>query len=244
MSLLPAPVATVGPLVVVSLLGVGLAGFGYRLVAHFLRWTGWIGGAALGFGVGWQLLPRGIPTLTPDQQFLWTAGLIIGGAVAGRLLLPVATYAAALVAGFVSTAGAVGVFFIGDPIISWATGSPFETPPVDSTATATTGLDQIVASQDSVVFVLMFVAGIVGALVATRYHTVLIAAGITASGALLLGSVLPLWQRVLAGSATLVGGVSGVSLQWTAVALVAGVMVQVVDARRSDGGSRSSLSGS
>lgn len=227
----PSP-TTLGPLLVVSVLGAGLAGFGYRLVSSFLRWTGWIGGGALGGIIGWQVLPQLIPTLGADQRLLWTAGLVVGGALLGRLFLPVATQFAAMVAGFLSTAGAVGIFFLGDPILARFTEATFETAPVETTGSLATDLGQIFATQGVEVLVIMFAAGVGGAIVATRYHTELIATGITLGGALLLGTALPLWQQVLTGSATLGAGVGSVSVPWAAGALVGGVVVQFLDQRR------------
>lgn len=220
---------TLIPLLVVSLLGIGLAGFGYRLVAHFLRWTGWIGGAAVGGVVGWQLLPQFVPGLTPDQRLLWTAGLLVGGAIAGRIFIPVATQLAAVIAGFLSTASAVGIFFFGDPILNRLSRIDPATAPITTTTTILTDFEQLLITQGVEILVLILASGLAGAIVATRYHTELIAGGITLAGAFLLGIALPLWHTALTGTATLGVSVSTVSLLWAAVALVAGVFVQVLD---------------
>lgn len=220
---------TLVPLVVVSLLGIGLAGFGYRLVSHFLRWTGWIGGAAVGGVAGWQLLPQFVPGLTPDQRLLWTAGLFVGGALAGRILLPVATRLAAVIAGFLSTASAVGIFFLGDPILTRLASVDFSTAPLTTATTLAADLERLFIAQGIEILVLILAAGLVGAIIATRYHTELIAGGITLAGAFLLGIALPLWQTALTGTATLGVGVGTVSVMWAVVALVAGILVQVLD---------------
>lgn len=224
----PSP-TTLIPLLVVSLLGIGLAGFGYRLVAHFLRWTGWIGGAAVGGVVGWQLLPQFIPGLTPDQRLLLTAGLLIVSAIAGRIFIPVATQLAAVIAGFLSTASAVGIFFLGDPILNRLSSIDPATAPITTTTMLLTDLEQLLITQGVEILVLILASGLAGAIVATRYHTELIAGGITLAGAFLLGIALPLWRTALTGTATLGVSVSTVSLTWAAVALVAGVFVQVLD---------------
>ena len=220
---------TLIPLAVVSLLGIGLAGFGYRLVSHFLRWTGWIGGATVGGVAGWQLLPQFVPGLTPDQRLLWTAGLLIGGAIVGRILLPVATRLAAVIAGFLSTASAVGVFFLGDPILTRLSSVSFSTAPVTTLSTLVADLEQLFIAQGIEIVVLILASGLVGAIIATRYHTELIAGGITLAGAFLLGIALPLWQTALTGAATLGVGVGTVSVMWAAIALIAGILIQVVD---------------
>ena len=217
------------PLAIVSLLGIGLAGFGYRLVSHFLRWTGWIGGAAVGGAVGWQLLPQFVPGLTPDQRLLWTAGLFIGGALAGRILLPVATRLAAIIAGFLSTASAVGVFFLGDPILNRLASVDPSTAPITTAATLATDLEQLFTEQGIEILVLILGAGLAGAIVATRYHTELIAGGLTLAGAFLLGIAFPLWQTALTGTATLGVDVGTVSVMWAALALAGGVLIQVLD---------------
>lgn len=217
------------PILVVSLLGIGLAGFGYRLVAHFLRWTGWIGGAAVGGVVGWRLLPQFVPGLTPDQQLLWTGGLLVGGALAGRILLPVATRLAAVIAGFLSTASAVGVFFLGDPILNRLASVELSSASITTVATLVADLEQLFIAQGIEVLILILGAGLVGAIVATRYHTELIAGGLTLAGAFLLGIALPLWQTALTGTATLGVGVRTVSMMWAVVALVAGILIQVLD---------------
>lgn len=224
--------ATFIPLVVVSLLGIGLAGFGYRLVSHFLHWTGWIGGAAIGGVVGWQLLPQFVPGLTPDQRLLWTAGLFIGGALVGRILLPVATRLAAIIAGFLSTAGAVGIFFLGDPILNRFSNLDLTTAPLTTASALATDIEQLFISQGIELIALILAAGLVGAIVATRYHTELIAGGLTLAGAFLLGIALPLWESALAGTATLGVSVGSVSFSWAAVGLVAGILIQVVDHHR------------
>lgn len=228
------PTQTLIPLLVVSLLGVGLAGFGYRLVTHFLRWTGWIGGGALGGVIGWQLLPQVVPGLATDQQLLWTLGLLAGGAIIGRIFLPVATRLAAVLAGFLSTAGAVGIFFLGDPILNRLTGVDPTTEPIETAETLAFTLEGLFAAQGVEVLGIMIAAGMVGAIVATRYHTELIAAGLTLGGAFLLGIVIPSWQTALDGSATLGVGVSSVSVTWAIVALGLGVIVQVLDHRRDE----------
>lgn len=223
---------TLVPLVVVSVLGIGLAGFGYRLVSHFLRWIGWIGGAAVGGVVGWQLLPQFVPGLTPDQRLLWAAGLFVGGALAGRILLPVATRLATIIAGFLSTASAVGIFFLGDPILNRLASIDPSTATITTATTLATDLEQLFIEQGIEILVFILGAGLVGAIVATRYHTELIATGITLAGAFLLGIALPLWQTALTGTATLGVGVGTVSVMWTVVALVAGALIQVLDHHR------------
>lgn len=220
---------TLVPLLVVSLLGVGLAGFGYRLVSHFLRWTGWVGGAAVGAVAGWQLLPQFVPSMTPDQQLLWTGGLFVGGALAGRLLLPVATRLAAVIAGFLSTASAVSIFFLGDPILNRLANTDPTTAPVSTATTLATDLEQLFAAQGIEILVLILAAGLVGAIVATRYHTELIASELTLGGAFLLGIVFPLWQTAITGAATLGVGVGSVSVMWALVALIGGLLIQILD---------------
>lgn len=226
------PVAqSVIPLIVVSVLGGLLAGLGYRLVPLFLRWTGWIGGASLGGVVGWQLLPQIAPEIAADQHLLWTAGLIVGGAIVGRLLLPVATRLAAIIAGFLSTAGAVGVFFLGDPIVNRLSRTDPTTEPVETAVTVTGDLQSLIAAQGVEVLGIMVAAGLLGGLTAIRFHTELIASGLTLAGAFLLGIVIPLWQDALGGDVTLGVGTSSVSITWAAAALVVGAAVQVYDHR-------------
>ena len=222
---------TVVPLIVVSVLGGVLAGLGYRLVPLFLRWTGWIGGASLGGVVGWQLLPQLAPGLTAEQQLLWTAGLIVVGAVGGRIFLPVATRLAAIIAGFLSTAGAVGVFFLGDSIINRLSGVDPTTEPVETAATVTGDLQSLFAAQGVEVLGIMLAAGLLGALTAIRFHTELIASGLTLTGAFLLGIVIPLWQRALGGDVVIGVGTSSVSITWAAAALAVGAAIQVYDHR-------------
>lgn len=229
------------PLLVVSLLGVGLSGFGYRLVSHFLRSAGWIGGAGLGGVIGWQILPQLIPELAASQQVTWTLALVIGGAVLGRLFFPVATRLAAVVAGFLSTAGAVGVFFVGESIINRIAGIDPTTEPVSTAEQLVFNLEGLFVAQGVELLGVMLAAGVIGAIVATRYHTELIAAGLTLGGALLLGIAIPLWQTALAGSAALGAGVSSASVTWTAVALVAGITIQLVDHRRTNTNSPESI---
>lgn len=228
-----APLSVLVPLGVVTLLGIGFTAFGYRLVSHFLRWTGWLGGASVGGVVAWQLLPQLVPSLTTQQQLTWGVGLVIGGAILGRLLLPAATRLAAMIAGFVATAGAVGLFFLGDSVLRQLRQVDPTTAPAASLEAIAGSLSQaLLGSQGLEVIGIIAAAGIVGAIVATRYHTELIAVGITAAGAVLLGAAVPLWQAALSGSVELGVGIASASLLWTLVALAAGLVIQLVDQRR------------
>lgn len=226
--------ATLVPLSVVSLLGIALAGFGYRLVPHFLRWTGWLGGATLGGILGWQFLPELMSQPAPEQQIAWTAALVVVGAVLGRMFLPLATRLAAVIAGFLSTAGAVGIFFVGDSIRTRLTGVDLTTEPVETTVTLAVEFERLFAAQGVELLAILLAAGLAGAIVATRYHTELIAAGLTISGAFLLGIALPLWQTAVVGSVELGVGTSSASATWTVIALIAGVIIQLIDHRRED----------
>ena len=227
------------PLIVVSVLGGVFAGLGYRLVPLFLRWTGWIGGASLGGVVGWQLLPQLAPALTAEQHLLWTAGLTVGGAIIGRIFLPVATRLAAVIAGFLSTAGAVAVFFLGDPIVNRLSGIDPTTRPVETTTTVTGDLQSLFVAQGVEVLGIILAAGLLGGLAAIRFHTELIASGLTLAGAFLLGIVIPLWQRALEGDVAVGVGTSSISITWAAAALVVGVAIQVYDHRYRGAGEES-----
>lgn len=230
----PPGIQTVVPLLIVSALGVVFAGVGYRLVPLFLRWTGWIGGASLGGTVGWQLLPQLTPGLTSEQHLLWTGGLVITGAIGGRLLLPVATRFAAIIAGFLSTAGAVMIVFLGDPVIRRLARTDPTTEPIETTLAVTTDFQSLVAAQGIEMIGITLAAGLAGAVAATRFHTELIATGITVIGAFLLGISIPLWQEALRGDAAIGVGTSSVSPTWIGIALLAGLAVQVYDHRYRD----------
>lgn len=228
-----APVSVLVPLGVVTVLGVGFAAFGYRLVSHFLRWTGWLGGAIIGGVIAWQIVPQVVTSITTQQQLTWGIALVIGGAILGRLLLPTATRIVAMAAGFVATAGAVGLFFVGDSLLRQLSQVDPTAAPIASAETIATSLSQVLlGSQGIEIIVIIAASGLVGAIVATRYHTELIAVGITAAGAVLLGAAIPLWQAALSGSVELGVGVANASLLWSGAVLAVGLVIQVVDQRR------------
>lgn len=228
-----APPSVLVPLAVVTLLGVGFAAFGYRLVSHFLRWTGWLGGAIVGGVAAWQVLPQVVTSISTQQQLTWGLALVVGGGILGRLLLPTATRLVAMAGGFVATAGAVGLFFVGDSLLRQLSQVDPTGAPIASAETIATSMSQVLlGSQGPEIIMIIAASGLVGAIVATRYHTELIAVGITAAGAVLLGAAIPLWQAALRGSVELGVGVANASLLWTGVVLAAGIVIQVVDQRR------------
>jgi hypothetical protein len=218
---------TYGGLGIVTALGLGFALRGYWLVSPALRWTGWIAGAISGAGVGWVVLPRVAGPLTSETQLLWTAGLVVVGAIAGRLLLPATTRLVAVVAGGLTTAGAVLAVFLGDPIVGVITQYELTRNAAGQLPALITDLVSVVSTQGVELFAIAAAAGLVGAITAVRFHDELLAAGITVIGALLVGVTVPLWEAALTGPAELGTSLQGASPSWTLLTLGVGVVVQL-----------------
>lgn len=224
--MLPASPQTLVTLGVVTAVGVGFAFFGYDLADQLLSWIGWLAGAGGGAAAGWFLLPTALPELTLQGRVVGAVLLVAVGAIAGRILIPLFSRFTIVIAGFVSTSGAVLVLLVGGQVTSAIANVSAGSNP----ATVLTRLSELPVfetQQFQQFAVVALVAGILGAVVASKFYQLIVTLAATGIGAVLLGVVLPLWQEALAGGVSFGGGLGQVSPVWFFAVLVVGIGSQV-----------------
>lgn len=196
----------------------------YNLSDMLLAAVGGIVGGAAGAGGGW--IAATAVSGTPDRLLVAGGGLLLG-ALLGRLLIPFAGWLAVVLLGFVSTSLATIVVLAGQQFatavseLNLQRSSPREIESVIEQLAATPAL------QDQQILLLTGGAGVVGAILASQYYTVIITTGITTIGAALLSAALPLWQQARTGEVSLSeSALADLSAPLFLVTLLAGVMFQ------------------
>jgi hypothetical protein len=228
--MLQAAPTTLVALGIVTAVGVGFAFFGYDLADRLLTWIGWLAGAGAGGTAAWFLLPRFVTDLTPQGQLVGGVILVVVGAIAGRILIPLFSRFTVVIAGFVATSGSTLVMLAGGQITGALVGIEPTGPPGEvsrEVATALSELPLFTSGQFQQFFAIAVVAGLLGAIVAARFYQAIITAAATAIGAALLGVVVPMWQEALNGGVDFGGGLGGVSPLWFGIALVLGIGFQL-----------------
>jgi hypothetical protein len=205
-------------------IGVVFAYDGYRLSERLLAWVGYLAGGGAGGVAGWLAATNAAGS--PDRLVLTGGGLVVG-AILGRILVPLVSWLAVVLLGFLSTSLAVFFVVAGRELTNAVT--RFETVP-RSPRGVERFLEQLSAVpvfQNQEVVVLTLVAGLVGAALASRLYTLLVTATVSAVGAGLLSVVLPLWQRALSGGVDVTETTpSEVSWVLFGVVLASGLLVQ------------------
>lgn len=222
----PASPQTLVTLGVVTLVGVGFAFFGYDLADQLLSWIGWLAGAGGGAAAGWFLLPTALPELTLQGRIVGAVLLVAAGAIAGRILIPLFSRFTVVIAGFVSTSGAVLVLLVGGQITNAVADVSSGSDPT-TVLTRLAELPVFETQQFQQFAVVALVAGILGAVVASKFYQLIVTLAATGIGAVLLGVVLPLWEQALSGGVSFGGGLGQISPLWFLVALLLGVGTQV-----------------
>lgn len=214
-------------LVVLSTIGGALTFFGYSLAPRLLGIAGAMSGAIAGAGGSYVVIPLVSVGVPIETRIALSAGGLIAGAILGYILLPVVGRLAAGIAGFVASSAAVVVILLGEQLSAVAVRAldpavlqdpeafvevlldapVFESAPVPQTAAVALGV------------------GLVGALLALRFYNSLIALTATGAGAVLLGSVIPLWREFVE-TGNIVTTAETVSPTWIGVSFIAGVVVQ------------------
>lgn len=208
---------------IVTVVGVTLAGFGYDLADQLFAYVGWLAGGVAGGVVGWFGVPL-VTTVDLAPRVGVALGAVVVGGILGRLFFPLATRLGMTVAGFVVTAGATLAVFVGSELTRVFT----SVDPADPAGS----VEQVAALPvfESAAFtqtlLIAGVVGLLGAVLAARYYTVILTVAVTGLGAVLLGGVVPLWQAALSGSVTLGTGVSAVSPRTALAVFVVGLGVQ------------------
>lgn len=197
-------------------IGVAFAYDGYRLSDRLLAWVGYLAGGSAGGVGGWLMATNAAGG--PDRLLL-TAGGVVVGALVGRVLVPLVSWLAVVLLGFLSTSLAVFFVVAGQELTNAVT--RFERVP-QSPRGVERFLEQLTSVpvfQNQEVIAVTLVAGLVGAALASRLYTLLITATVSSVGAGLLSVVLPLWQRALSG---------GIDVTETAASEVSWVLFGVV----------------
>ncbi|MDH5021059.1 hypothetical protein [Halobacterium rubrum] len=205
-------------------IGVAFAYDGYGLSDRLLAWVGYLAGGSAGGVAGWMAATNAAGS--PDRLAL-TAGGVVVGAVLGRVVVPLVSWLAVVLLGFLSTGLAVFFVLAGRELTNAVT--RFETVP-RSPGGIERFLEQLSAVpvfQNQEVLLLTLVAGLVGAALASRLYTLLVTATVSSVGAGLLSVVVPLWQRALTGGVDVTETTpSEVSWGLLALFLASGLLVQ------------------
>jgi len=205
-------------------IGVAFAYDGYGFSDRLLAWAGYLAGGGAGGVAGWLAATNAGGS--PDRLVL-TAGGVVVGALLGRVFVPLVSWLAVVLLGFLSTSVAVFLVVAGRELTSAVT--RFERVP-RSPRGIERFLEQLSAVpvfQNQEVIVVTLVAGLVGAALASRLYTLIVTATVSSVGAGILSVVLPLWQRALTGGVDVTEtSTSEVSWLLFGVALASGLLVQ------------------
>lgn len=208
----------------VTLIGIVFAYDGYSLADQLLAWTGWIVGAAAGGGAGWFFATNA--SGNPDKLVV-TGGALVVGAILGRILVPLVSWLAVVLIGFVSTSLAVVLFLTGQELSR--TISRLQTD-VSSPADVELLMEQIAnlpAFQDQQVILITVVAGLVGALLASKFYDLIITGAVSTVGAALLSIAVPIWQGALSGGVELSRSLDDISTGLFLLVLLSGLAFQI-----------------
>lgn len=215
---------TLGVLGVVSGVGIMFAYDGYSMTNRLLGWVGWLGGATLGGGVGWVVLPQVRPT--PDRLLLAGGGLVVG-AILGRLVVPLVSWLAVVVLGFLATGLAGVVIVAGTPLVRTITAIATSGDALLAVEPRLAELTSLPVLQSQQTIAIILGLGIIGAALAAKFYEPLITAAATAIGAGLLSTVLPLWRQALTGQDALGASATEISAPWFAAVFLSGLGVQL-----------------
>jgi hypothetical protein len=216
---------------IVTAVGVGFTFFGYDLADQLLSWVGWVAGAGGGAAAGWFFLPTALPELTFQGRIVGVLLLLVAGAILGRVLIPLFSRFTVVIAGFVSTSGAVLIVLVGGQITNAIVGLSTETD-METALMELAALPLFRQEEFQQFVVIALIAGVLGAVVAAKFYEAIITVTATGVGAALLGAAVPMWQQALAGGVSFGGGLGQVSYLWFGVALVLGIGSQVYRHRK------------
>ena len=213
------------PLGIVTVVGLAFTYLGYDLFDLFLTWIGALVGAGVGGTAGWVVVgSNGNPELGGQIAIAGVLALF-GGLIGAGLVTALARFAV-VVGAFIASTLAGFLVFLGEELFR-----PEEIPEdpqaVDPEVLQEVVLvDRLMESGGQEGLLLTLAVGITGAALAYKFYPVVIAAATSVFGAVLLGSVLPLWQQGVLGEAEFAFQFSGTLNGWTAVALVTGFVFQ------------------
>lgn len=211
------------PLAVVTAVGLAFTYLGYDLFDLFLTWIGGLVGAGVGGAAGWFVLGGG-----PDAGGqLVVAGVLalVGGLVGAGIVTALARFAV-VVGAFIASTLAGFLVFLGGKLFR-PEAIPENPDAVDpELVQEVIMIERLMEGGGQQGLLLTLVVGLTGAALAYKFYPVVIAAATSLFGAVLLGSVLPLWQAGVIGGAELTFQLGGTFNGWTGVALVTGFVFQ------------------
>lgn len=213
------------PLSIVTVVGLAFAYLGYDLFDLFLKWIGGLIGAGVGGAAGWFVVGSGGGGEMGVQLLVAGVLALVGGLIAAGIVTALARFAVVLGAFIASTLAGVLVFLGGELLRPEAL--PDDPGAIDpGVAEEVVAVNRLTEGGAQEGLLLTLVVGLTGAALAYKFYPVVVAAATSVFGALLLGSVLPLWRAGVIGEGELVFELSGTFNGWTAVALATGFVFQ------------------
>jgi hypothetical protein len=216
-------ITTLAPVVLVTFIGLIFTYDGYNLSDQLLAWTGWLAGGGVGGGAGWVIATN---SGTPDRLLITAGGLLIG-ALIGRVLIPLVSWLAFVVIGFLSTSVAVLFVLAGQEFTS-VLAQLNQAPRTPQQAEQIINqLLSVPAFQNEQILALTLIAGLVGGALASKFYELLITTTVSAVGAALLTVTYPLWEQALSASADLSeAALQQFSIELFTLFLVSGLGIQ------------------
>jgi len=212
------------PLAVVTVVGVAFTYLGYDLFDLFLTWIGGLVGAGIGGAAGWFVLGSGGPNA--GGQLVVAGVLALVGGLTGAGIVTALARFAVVVGAFIASTLAGFLVFLGGELFR-PERIPENPDAVDpGVVQEVVMIERLMEASGQQGLLLTLVVGLTGAALAYTFYPVVIAAATSLFGAVLLGSVLPLWQRGVIGGAELTFQLGGTFNGWTGIALVTGFVFQ------------------
>lgn len=208
----------------VTLIGIVFAYDGYSLADQLLAWTGWIAGGTAGAGAGWLFANNA--TSSPDMLVTVGGGLVVG-AILGRILVPLVSWLAVVLIGFVSTSLAVVLFLTGQELSRTISRLQTDVSSPEDVEFLMEQVANLPAFQDQQVILITVAAGLVGALLASKFYDLIITAAVSTVGAALLSIAVPIWQGAMNGSVELSRNLDDISTGLFLLVLLSGLAFQV-----------------
>lgn len=217
-------------LLVLIVIGLALTYFGYEAARALLHYGGLAAGVAIGGWVGIVVLPRVTGEALASAEILGvTVVLCLLGAVIGQRIVPRLGRLAVGCLGFTLTAMAALVVFSRGrtlEILTQTIPSSIETRDPDLLFDRLSAVEFVGGVSSDIAFIGILVVAAFGGALALSYKWVILSAGVTVLGALLLAVVAPL----LIGGVALESGevVSSFSELWFVFFLVTGLAFEFV----------------
>lgn len=219
---------TVGAIGVVTIVGLALLLFGFEIAKPLLGVGGAVAGAVVVGGVGLTTLPSLVGGVQFETQVLVAVGGAIVGALLGYAFVPLVGRLATAAAGFAGTALATTVVLSGeevlDAVLTAVPEDPVSNPAGTVEAIGTAPVFQQAALQETLAVAAG--VGLIGAMIALRYYTDIVALVATSAGAALLGVVVPLWIAIINEGAADPSSAE-LSPLWFGVAFIVGAVFQL-----------------